>query len=266
MTTKHYSNIDWSKDFRWDEPVASQYGTNVKIYGPGISLSTYAEGGVVIPFEPSSYSKNPDDTRLDIVMNIESISLQQKLSEFNDYLLNMVCQRKNVFFPNEDDLQDRDIKRGFKRPYVTNNINNTTGKAYAPMLKGKLYTDGDKAVRVFQVVNTNEMEPVSLAAITRRSVALVHLTVDQIWIRPGLQWGVTINIMTVCILRSAVKRDPMDVFDFGTNEMKLVPSKSTNTDKSVLLNSSDDALQPTLKRAHSATPVSTNSFKRIRVS
>lgn len=245
MATKHYRDIDWKNDFTLGQINKSQYASTVKITGPGISLSTYAEGGVTIPFEPSSYSKDPEQKRLDLVMNIDTPELQQKLQQLNDFLLQGVIDRKDDLF-DDDDIEARDIRRGFVQPFVSNNTSRATGKVYSPMLKGKLYTDGENAVQVYNLVGPGQMQLTRLSAIKRRCVALVHLSLDGIWIQPGCKWGAMLNIMTVCILKNTVKRNPIELFDFGDTTMTLVASDTKQQQDSVLLN-------PTAKRVKLST-------------
>ena len=83
-----------------------------------------AEGGFKVPFGPSVYQPKGKTvpvtatTRMDLHVEITNTACQAFLEKLNAFMLQTAIDNKDSWFSKERNVEDRDIVRGFFKPYT----------------------------------------------------------------------------------------------------------------------------------------------------
>ena len=147
---------------------------------------TPSAGHVRVPFEPSTFDKDPAASRLNLVLECDE-ELQAEIKSFDAWLIQYLTEHSERILKKA--MTSEQVEAGYSRCLKAPVKVPPAGKKYKPTLKTKIDLDGRYAVRCW---NTDG-ESVSPPHIWKNLKLKPKLIFSHLWIM-GNQFGVVVRV------------------------------------------------------------------------
>ena len=141
-----------------------------------------------VPFEPSTFDKNPDATRLNLQLSIDDPAMQQELKKFDEWIIEYIAEHS-------ERLLKRQMTKDKVRAGFTSSIKEKEG--YSPLLKTKLDLDGRNAVCCWDKNGAIDIPK------DWRGYIEARLCFSHLWLM-GAQFGVVVRLTDAKFVEESV--------------------------------------------------------------
>jgi len=143
-----------------------------------------------VPFAPSTFDKNPNATRLNLQLSMDSAAVAYQLQEFDKWAIRYLTEHSHRIF--KKTMTNEQVLAGY-----TSCVKTSTRDGFAPLLKVKMDTDGSNAVSCWDVMGRDI--PIPKSEDWKGSHIKAKLHFSHMWIMGG-QFGVVIRLTDAKIM------------------------------------------------------------------